>query len=78
MMAKPKISTVVDKVANRFETKPDQKKAIVVFFNGSDVFASLPTGSGKSFCYWCLHALTYGIITFLSTSMNVCMLGLYI
>ncbi len=51
------ISTVVDKVANRFgfkQAKPDQKKAIVAFFNGSDVFVSLPTGSGKSFCYWCL------------------------
>ena len=51
------ISAVVDKVAKKFGYKqatPDQKKAIVAFVNGSDVFVSLPTGSGKSFCYWCL------------------------
>ena len=51
------ISAVVDEVSKKFGYKqatPDQKKAIVAFVSGSDVFVSLPTGSGKSFCYWCL------------------------
>ena len=32
----------------------NQSKALWSFLLGSDVFASLPTGSGKSLCYWVL------------------------
>ena len=51
------ISSVIDRAAKTLgykDAKPDQKKAVSAFVNGSDVFVSLPTGSGKSFCYWCL------------------------
>ena len=33
------------------ELKKEQRKAIHDFVNGRDVFVSLPTGYGKSFCY---------------------------
>ncbi len=32
----------------------NQETAVLAFVKGSDVFISLPTGSGKSLCYWCL------------------------
>lgn len=35
----------------------DQRYVIKQFFNGSDLFVSLPTGSGKSLCYWLLPGL---------------------
>ena len=31
--------------------RPNQHKAVKSFIEGSDVFISLPTGSGKWFCY---------------------------
>ena len=31
--------------------RPNQHKAVRSFIEGSNVFISLPTGSGKSFCY---------------------------
>ena len=31
--------------------KAEQKRAIYAFFDGNDVFVSLPTGFGKSFCF---------------------------
>lgn len=34
--------------------KPKQQEVVVSFVSGSDVFVSLPTGNGKSFCYGCL------------------------
>ena len=34
--------------------KPKQRDVIVEFVLGSDVFAILPTGYGKSLCYGCL------------------------
>ena len=36
---------------------PDQRAAIEAFMSGCDVFVSLPTGSGKPFCYWILPTL---------------------
>ena len=33
---------------------PEQGKSIREFLLGRDVFVSLPTGEGKSFCYACL------------------------
>ena len=32
----------------------EQLEVVVVFLSGSDVFAVLPTGYGKSLCYACL------------------------
>ena len=32
----------------------DQRAVLEAFMNGSDVFVCLPTGSGKSLCYWIL------------------------
>lgn len=32
----------------------DQRLVVERFLSGSDVFVSLPTGSGKSLCYWML------------------------
>ena len=34
--------------------RPMQKLAVQSFVQGRDVFVSLPTGSGKSLCYWLL------------------------
>jgi ATP-dependent DNA helicase RecQ len=34
--------------------KEEQKLAIVSFLQGNDVFLCLPTGFGKSLCYFCL------------------------
>ena len=34
--------------------KSDQENAVMQFVLGRDVFLSLPTGYGKSFCYCCL------------------------
>ena len=33
---------------------PKQREAVEAFMSGRDVFISLPTGYGKSFCYGCL------------------------
>ena len=35
--------------------KEEQLEVVVAFLSGSDVFAVLPTGFGKSLCYACLH-----------------------
>ena len=34
--------------------KEEQLEVVVAFLSGSDVFAVLPTGFGKSLCYACL------------------------
>ena len=34
--------------------KEEQLEVVVAFLSGSDVFAVLPTGLGKSICYACL------------------------
>ena len=39
------------------EIKEKQRDAILAFISGKDVFFSLPTGYGKSFCYQCLPLL---------------------
>ena len=37
--------------------KDEQKSVITNFVSGSDVFAILPTGFGKSLCYACLPGM---------------------
>ena len=37
--------------------RPMQKLAVQSFIQGRDVFVSLPTGSGKSLCYWLLPSI---------------------
>ena len=39
------------------ELRPKQLLVINRFCTGSDVFVALPTGSGKSVCYWILPSL---------------------
>jgi ATP-dependent DNA helicase RecQ len=39
------------------EIKDKQRDAILAFVSGQDIFVSLPTGYGKSFCYQCLPLL---------------------
>ena len=44
----------MDKAAAQLEhdtVKPGQREVVNVFARGNNVFASLPTGYGKSFCY---------------------------
>ena len=36
---------------------PEQRLVIESFVMGQDMFVSLPTGSGKSLCYWLLPAI---------------------
>ena len=52
-----RVSAVINSVAFRLEypeLKPFQESAVKSFVSGKDVFVSLPTGYGKSFCYSCL------------------------
>jgi ATP-dependent DNA helicase RecQ len=37
--------------------KKEQENAIISFVEGNDVFICLPTGFGKSLCYFCLPSL---------------------
>ena len=37
--------------------RPMQELAVRSFVQGRDVFVSLPTGSGKSLCYWLLPSV---------------------
>ena len=37
-----------------YEMRPRQQEVVLTFLKGKDVFVSLPTGSGKSLCYWIL------------------------
>ena len=48
------LKTVLAKVASPMgytELRPKQEEVILDFVHGTDVFVSLPTGSGKSLCY---------------------------
>lgn len=47
------VSTAL-KVLDFKELKPKQREVVDKFVAGNDVFVSLPTGSGKSLCYWIL------------------------
>ena len=51
---KDKLNLAIAKVSELFEIKnlhEEQEKAIRAFFDGNDVFVSLPTGYGKSLIY---------------------------
>ena len=39
-----------------WDVTPDQREIVEQFLSGSNVFATLPTDSGKSLCYWIVPA----------------------
>ena len=39
------------------DLKDEQLAAVTAFVEGNDVFVSLPTGYGKSLCYYCLPSV---------------------
>ena len=49
--------------------RPNQHKAVKSFIEGSNVFISLPTESGKSFCYSVLPFVFDGSINVLVASL---------
>jgi len=57
-----KIETTLKKTFGFKKFRPHQKEIITRLLDGEDVFASLPTGGGKSICYQ-LPALHYSGIT---------------
>ncbi len=45
--------------------KPEQERTIVNFLKGNEVFVSLPTGYGKTLCWWqWLQDVTYTVPAF--------------
>ena len=46
----------------------NQSKVLQSFLSGSNVFVSLPTGSGKSLCYWVLPG-TFNLLSKTDTSI---------
>ena len=49
-----RLSTAISLRLGYRELKPCQESAVKSFVSGKDVFVSVPTGYGKSFCYSCL------------------------
>ena len=51
--------------------KPLQREAVRSFCSGHDVFVSLPTGYGKSYCLFCYRwfLIVYSAVTALSFSV---------
>ena len=52
-MSKPNLVSVVARLGYS-SLKPLQEKVVISILEGSDVFAVLPTGYGKSLCFVCL------------------------
>ena len=53
-MANEDLDAVILRASERLgytAIRPNQHKAVKSFMKGNDVFISLPTGSGKSFCF---------------------------
>ena len=51
--------------------KPQQREALLSFVLGKDVFVSLPTGFGKSFCY-ALLPLVFDRLRYCEASIVLC------
>ena len=53
------MEAVVEEVCSSFgyTLKHEQKKVILNFVNGNDVFGILPTSYGKSLCFACLPSI---------------------
>ena len=47
-------ANTISKKFGHFSIKSEQLQVVSSILNGRDVFAVLPTGYGKSFCYSCL------------------------
>ena len=54
------------------ELKTEQRRAISDLVSGRDVFVSLPTGYGKSFCYGLLPAVFDHLRSSMGTSIVIC------
>ena len=54
------------------EIKREQRRVIETFVSGKDVFISLPTSYGKSFCYGILPAVYNDLRSSDSASIVIC------
>ena len=53
------VKTLLTGLGYAMRMKEEQLEIVVVFLSGSDVFAVLQTGFGKSLCYACMPAFCF-------------------